>query len=229
MSLVWGRWQVPQGPRRPDGRADPDRGGGLTAQPLGIVAKQIIPEAPPKGGMGRNEPLRIAGTALLIALWVADLAVRHSTAQKVLGLVLVAVLVRITITDLEERRIKNSVTFPAVIAALLIGLFLHPSGLPGQLLAGFATGAFLLVFAMLPGGGLGMGDVKLGFILGLYLSRYVLLALVVGLGASAVFSIGVLAVRGVRVGRRTKIPLGPFLALGGVVALLAGPSLHLAT
>jgi prepilin signal peptidase PulO-like enzyme (type II secretory pathway) len=193
------------------------------------VARQIIPEAPSKGGTGRSEPLRIAGTAVLIALWVADLAVHHSTAQKVLGLVLIAVLVRSTITDLEERRIKNSVTFPAAVAALVIGLFLHPSGLPGQLLAGFATGTFMLVFAMLPGGGLGMGDVKLGFILGLYLSKYVLLALVVGLGASAVFSIAVLAVKGLKTGRKTKIPLGPFLALGGVVALLAGPSLHLAT
>jgi leader peptidase (prepilin peptidase)/N-methyltransferase len=193
------------------------------------VAKQIIPEAPPKGGMGRNEPLRIAGTGVLIALWVADLVVHHSTAQKVLGLVLIAVLVRSTISDIEERRIKNGVTFPAAVAALLIGLFLHPSGLPGQLLAGLATSAFMLVFALLPGGGLGMGDVKLGFVLGLFLSKYVLLALVVGLGASAVFSIGVLAVKGLKLGRKTKIPLGPFLALGGVVALLAGPSLHLAT
>lgn len=193
------------------------------------MARQIIPEAPSNGGIGRSEPLRIAGTAVLIGLWVADLVVHHSTVQKVLGLVLVAVLVRSTITDLEERRIKNGVTFPAAVAALLIGLFLHPSGLPGQLLAGLATGAFMLVFAMLPGGGLGMGDVKLGFILGLYLSRYVLLALVAGLGASAVFSIGVLVVKGLSAGRKTKIPLGPFLALGGVVALLAGPSLHLAT
>jgi leader peptidase (prepilin peptidase)/N-methyltransferase len=193
------------------------------------VAQQIDPEAAPKRGIGRNEPLRIIGTVVLIALWVADLAVHHTTAQKVLGLVLIAVLVRVTVSDLEERRIKNMVTFPAAIAALVIGLLLHPSGVPGQLLAGLAAGAFLLLFAVLPGGGLGMGDVKLGLVLGLYLGRYVLLALVAGLGASAIFSIGVLIVRGLRVGRKTKIALGPFLALGGVVALLAGPSLHLAT
>jgi leader peptidase (prepilin peptidase)/N-methyltransferase len=201
------------------------------------VAQQIDPdaaptgdrEAPSKRGIGRNEPLRIIGTVVLIALWVADLAVHHSTVKKVLGLVLIAVLVRVTVSDLEERRIKNIVTFPAVIAALVIGLFLHPSGLPGQLLAGLAAGTFLLLFAMLPGGGLGMGDVKLGLVLGVYLSKYVLLALVAGLGASAIFSIGVLIVRGLSVGRKTKIALGPFLAFGGVVALLAGPSLHLAT
>jgi leader peptidase (prepilin peptidase)/N-methyltransferase len=193
------------------------------------VAEQITPKLERKRGIGRNEPLRIAGTVLLIALWVAELVVHHSTVQKVLGLVLIAVLVRITISDLEERRIKNGVTFPAALAALVIGLILHPSGLPGQLLAGLATGAFLIFFALISRGGLGMGDAKLGIVLGLYLSKYVVLAMVVGLGTSAVFSIGVLAVKGLKVGRKTAIPLGPFLALGGIVALLAGSSLHLAT
>jgi leader peptidase (prepilin peptidase) / N-methyltransferase len=193
------------------------------------VARQINLNFTRKGGTGRNEPLRVAGTVLMIALWVADLAVHHSTVHKVLGFVLIAVLVRVTITDLEERKIKNSVTFPAAIAALVIGLVLHPSGVPGQLLAGFATGAFLMLVALLSRGGLGMGDAKLGIVLGLYLGKYVLLAMVVGLGASAVFSIGVLAVRGLKIGRKTAIPLGPFLALGGVVAVLAGSSLHLAT
>ncbi|MDE3131034.1 MAG: prepilin peptidase, partial [Acidobacteriota bacterium] len=171
-------------------------------------------------GIGRNEPLRIAGTALLVALWVADLAIHHSTVHKVLGLVLIAVLVRITISDLEQRRITNRVTFPAAIAALAIGLVLHPSGVPGQILAGVATLAFLTFFAVVSRGGLGMGDAKLGLVLGLFLSRYVITALVVGLVTSGLFSVGVLFARGLRAGRKTAIPLGPFLALGGVVALL---------
>lgn len=180
-------------------------------------------------GIGRNEPLRLVGAVVMVALWVADLMVHHSTVQKVLGLVLVAVLVRITISDLEERRIRNRVTFPAAVAALVIGLVLHPSGLPAQLVAGVATLAFLTFFAVVSRGGLGMGDAKLGLVLGLFLSRYVITALVVGLLASGLFSIGVLIAHGLRAGRKTAIPLGPFLALGGVVALLAGPTLHLAT
>lgn len=192
------------------------------------MAEQLVEEKR-SGGLGRSEPLRIIGTILLVALWVADLAVHHSTVQKVLGFVLIAVLVRVTISDLEERRIKNTVTFPAALAALVIGLVLHPSGLPGQIVAGVATGAFLTLFALLSRGGLGMGDAKLGVVLGLYLGRYVVVAMVVGLLASAIFSLGVLAVHGIRVGRKTAIPLAPFLALGGVVAVLAGPSLHLAT
>lgn len=192
------------------------------------MAEQLVEEKR-NGGLGRNEPLRIIATVVLVALWVANLVVHHSTVEKVLGFVLIAVLVRVTVSDLEERRIKNTVTFPAALAALVIGLVLHPSGLPGQIVAGVATGAFLTLFALLSRGGLGMGDAKLGVVLGLYLSRYVVVAMVVGLLTSAIFSLGVLAVRGIRVGRKTAIPLGPFLALGGVVAVLAGPSLHLAT
>lgn len=182
-----------------------------------------------QNGGGRNEPLRIAVTALMIALWVADLLVHHSSVRKVLGFVLIAVLARVTITDLEERKIRNRLTLPAGVAAVLIGLVMHPSGVPAQLIAGLATGAFLTFFAVVSRGGLGMGDAKLGVVLGLFLGRYVILALVVGLVASAIFSIGVLVARGLHAGRKTAIPMGPFLALGGVVAVLAGSSLHVGT
>ena len=176
-------------------------------------------------GVGRSQPLRIVALVLLLALWASELALAHTTVQRVLGVVLLAVLARVTVSDLEARRIPNRVTLPAGVLALLIGLVLDPSGVPGQILAGLATGAFLTLFALLSRGGLGMGDAKLGLVLGLYLGHLVLLAMVVGLVSSAIFSVGVLAVRGLRAGARTAIPLGPFLALGGAVALLAGPAL----
>lgn len=187
------------------------------------MAKQINLRR--KGGTGRSEPLRLVGVVLMVALWIVELKLRRSTEQHVLGLVLITVLVGVTISDLEERRIRNSVTLPASIAALVIGLVLHPSGLPGQVIAGFATGAFLTFFALVTRGGLGMGDAKLGVVLGLFLSKYVLIAMIVGLVASALFSVGVLLVRGFTAGRKTAIPLGPFLALGGAVALFFGPHL----
>jgi leader peptidase (prepilin peptidase)/N-methyltransferase len=180
-------------------------------------------ESKPRGGTGRNESLRLSVTVAMVALWAANLLVHHSNVQKVLGFVLIAVLARVTITDIEERRIKNRLLIPAAGLALVIGLVMHISGVPSQILAALLAGAFLFFFALVSGGGLGMGDVKLGFVLGLFLGKYVLVALVVGLIASAIFSIGVLAKRGVSEGRKTKIPLGPFLALGGVVAVLAGP------
>lgn len=176
-------------------------------------------------GIGRSPVLRTLGAALTVGLWVADLLIGPGGVHRVLGFILMPALVQIAITDLERRRISNRVTLPAAVLALLVGLAMHPSGLGAQALGGLGAGAFLFAFALLSRGGLGMGDVKLGVMLGVFLGRYVVVALVVGLLASGVFSVGVLARRGVAAGRKTAIPLGPFLAFGGVVALLAGASL----
>jgi leader peptidase (prepilin peptidase) / N-methyltransferase len=186
------------------------------------MAQQTV-EPEHSAGIGRNEPLRVVVTTAMIGLWVADLVVHHTHAQKVLGFVLIAVLARVTVTDLEQRRIRNGLMFVASVVAVLIGLVVHPGGLPAQLLWGIGTGTFMFVMAVIARGGLGMGDVKLGAVLGLFLSRYVVYALAIGLLASALFGTAVLARRGLAVGRKTKIPLGPFLAFGGVIAVLAGP------
>src|SRR5579875_1248312 len=98
--------------RRPGSRSKPR----LPTRHPRTVVDQLL-EQKHHGGLGRSEPLRIIGAVLLVALWAADLAVDHTKVHKVLGFVLLAVLVRVTISDLEERRIKNVVTFPAAVAA----------------------------------------------------------------------------------------------------------------
>jgi leader peptidase (prepilin peptidase) / N-methyltransferase len=75
--------------------------------------------------------------------------------------------------------------------------------------------------------GMGMGDVKLAGVLGLFLGREVAVAILVALIAGTVLGAAVIARLGVERGRKTAVPFGPFLALGGVVALLAGaPIVH---
>jgi leader peptidase (prepilin peptidase)/N-methyltransferase len=179
------------------------------------------PKATANPGTGRNEPLRIAVAVTMIGLWVADLAVPdHSSVRRVLGLVLIAVLARATVTDIEQRRIPNLLTLTASIAGVLIGLVMQPGGVPAQILWAVGAGLFLLIFAIVSRGGLGMGDIKLGFVLGLFLRNHVVLALVVGMFAGGIGGLGVLLVRGIAAGRKTRIAYGPFLALGGVVAVL---------
>jgi len=94
-------------------------------------------------------------------------------------------------------------------------------------IAGVAASGFLLVAALAYPGGMGMGDVKLAALLGFMLGWSVSVALLLGFIAALVPSI-VLMVRHGREARKMAIPLGPFLALGGVVALFAGhPLLNL--
>ncbi len=76
-------------------------------------------------------------------------------------------------------------------------------------------------------GGFGFGDVRLGAMLGLYLAwqglRYVPVGLFLAFVLSAITGIALMAFG--RAGRRTAIPFGPFLAVGAVLALTAGPAL----
>ncbi len=163
--------------------------------------------------------------ALTAILAVAVVVVKHSPRDIVLGLVLVAVLVPTALIDLDNRIIPNKIMLPAAILAVAIGLALAPSHVPEQLIAGAAAGGFLLLFALAYPRGMGMGDVKLAAVLGLFLGRSVAVAILGGVLAGTVIGLGIMAKVGVEKGRKTAVPFGPFLALGGIVGLLLGPTL----
>lgn len=163
--------------------------------------------------------------ALTAALAIAVVLVKHSPHDIALGLVLVAVLVPVALIDLDHHLIPNRIMAPAAFAAVAIGLITDPAGVPQQLIWGAGAGAFLLVFALAYPRGMGMGDVKLAAVLGLFLGRSVAVALLVGVFAGAILGGMIIARVGVARGRKTAVPFGPFLALGAVVALLAGPAI----
>jgi leader peptidase (prepilin peptidase) / N-methyltransferase len=165
--------------------------------------------------------------ALTAALAVTVVLVKHSAPELVLGLVLVAVLVPVALIDFDHQIIPNKITYPAAVGAVVIGLALKPSGVPTQLIAGAAAATFLLIFVLAYPRGMGVGDVKLAGVLGLYLGSSVAVGILTGVLAGTLVGLGVMAKVGVERGRKTKVPFGVFLALGGVVALLAGqPILH---
>src|SRR3954451_24806564 len=167
-------------------------------------------------------PLVEAGTAVLFA---AVVAAKDEWVEVALGLILVTALVPIVLIDLEYRLIPNKITAPAAGAALIAGLALGLDGVPEQLIAGAAAGGFFLVAALAYPRGMGMGDVKLAGVLGLYLGRAVAPAIFVGLIAGVLVGAAVIARKGAREGRKTAVPFGPFLALGGLVGLFFGDTI----
>jgi leader peptidase (prepilin peptidase)/N-methyltransferase len=174
-------------------------------------------------GIAGRYPLVEAGTAALAAVTVA---VHHDdTARLVLGLVLVAFLVPMALIDLEHRIIPNKLTAPAAVIAIVLGTVLDPGGEVGRLIAGAAAGGFFLLAALAAPGGMGMGDVQLAGVLGLFLGAAVAPALLIALATGVLVSVVVIARKGVAGGRKTAIPFGPFLAVGGVVAMLVGSGL----
>jgi leader peptidase (prepilin peptidase)/N-methyltransferase len=147
----------------------------------------------------------------------------HDSATDVgLDLALILIVVPAALIDFEHRIIPNRLTALGAVLALVIGLALDPGGEPGRLLAGACAGGFLLIAALAYPGGMGMGDVKLAGMMGLFLGAAVAPALLVALLTGALTGAVVIARRGVREGRKTAVPFGPFLAFGALLAVFLG-------
>jgi leader peptidase (prepilin peptidase)/N-methyltransferase len=144
-----------------------------------------------------------------------------ATRELIPALLLAFALVGISAIDLRYRIIPDRISLPLAVAGLALAAILRPSDLPELLLAAFGAGGFLLLAALLSPSGMGMGDVKLVFVLGLFTGRSVVIAVVLGLVGPAIPMLLLLPRYGLRA-RKLHLALGPFLALGGMVALLAG-------
>ena len=152
------------------------------------------------------------------------LVLRDDAGEVALGLVFVTMLTAIALTDLERRIIPNRILLVAALLALAIVAASDPGSLPERGIAAAAAGGLLLLAAMAYPRGMGMGDVKLAAVMGLFLGRNVAPAILVALLAGSLVGLGMIARHGAEA-RKRAIPFGPFLALGGVVGLLAGNQL----
>jgi len=164
-------------------------------------------------------PLVELATALLMALAVIVIGPNE---QVWLGLAFVLLLVPVAVIDIDFRIIPNKLMILGTVVALGLLVLTRPEDIAEHLIAAVAAGGFLLVAAVAYPGGMGMGDVKLAFVMGLFLGRDVGVAMMVALVAGSLIGAAVIARKGAKEGRKTAIPFGPFLALGGIVGLLAG-------
>jgi leader peptidase (prepilin peptidase) / N-methyltransferase len=177
-------------------------------------------------------PAWLAPTSVPVVLFTVALAIvvgaaQDSAAKTVLRGALVLALMPCALIDIERRIIPNRITGPGAIFALVAGLVLDPGGEPARLLWAAIAGGFLLLAALAHPAGMGMGDVKLTGMIGLFLGRGVVIALLVALVASVLTGLAITSRRGVRRARKTALPFGPYLALGAIVAAVAGdPIIH---
>ena len=164
-------------------------------------------------------PLVEGVTASLVAACVLSFGL---TADALVAAFFCAVLVAVSATDIEHRIIPDRIVLPTAAVVLAANTMLHPS--VEWAIAGLGAALFLFVAALAYPGGMGMGDVKLALLLGFALGPAVAVAMMVGMVAALVPAVILFARHG-GAARKMQIPFGPFLALGGVVALFAGPAL----
>lgn len=168
--------------------------------------------------IGWRYPAVELATALLVAGCFADFGVSwHAAAGAVFSIALVV----ISAIDLEHRIVPNKIVLPA--AAVVLALMLASKLSIEWPIAGFGAALFLFLAALAYPRGMGMGDVKMALLLGFATGKAVPVALFAGMVTALVPS-AVLVARHGAAARKMAIPFAPFLALGGVVALFAGPA-----
>ena len=166
----------------------------------------------------------VAAVALAALFAGTFLALGSDSGPLLLGLCLTTVLVAVAVTDLERLLIPNRILLGGAITGLVVVAATDPSSLPVRAIAALAAGGFLLGGAVWRGHGMGMGDVKLAALIGIYLGGAVIPALLVAFAAGALAGVCLVLRNGVPA-REQMLPFGPFLALGGVVGLWAGDAI----
>ena len=168
-------------------------------------------------------PLTELAMAALFAATVLILGTDDAGALA-LGLVLCAILVIVTLTDLDRRVIPNQVLLAGAVIGVGIVAATDPSSLVERGVAAVGAGGFLFLVALAYPRGMGMGDVKLVAVMGLYLGRSVAPAVLIGFAVGALVGLGLIARHGASA-RKQAVPFGPFLALGGLVGLWYGDAI----
>ena len=161
-------------------------------------------------------------TAIVFA---GGVAVYGLSALLMVRLAFASALVVLFAIDLQHQILPNVITVPGVVAGFAASWFLPPGWL-SSLIGAIAGGGILLAIAeayyrVRGQEGLGMGDVKMLAMIGAFLGwPLMILTLVLASFAGSLVGVALLASR--RGGMQAALPFGTFLALGALVAAVAG-------
>lgn len=201
-------------------------GVGLIFALLGALAERLASVWPSDEASRRRLGPRtlilalVSGAAAGAISWRSELPAWATAAY----LVILALLVILSATDLEQRRLPHLVLDPLIVGVIAFVPFNPSVRVIDALIGAAAAVTFLGVLGLLVRGGVAMGDLYLTAPLGLLLGwPAIFLAIFIAALLAAVASLALLVSR--RVGMKSYIPFGPFLAAGAVLTLLREPHL----
>jgi leader peptidase (prepilin peptidase) / N-methyltransferase len=173
---------------------------------------------------GPISPRYPAVESLTAASFAAVVAVRGFDADLWLELPFVACLIALAGIDFDHQLLPNKIVYPMAVWGVAATAIVQSGDLVEHLIAGASAFAFLLAVVLAYPRGMGMGDVKLAGAMGVYLGLSVIPAMLVAFLTGTVVGLAIIAREGAQA-RKKAVPFGIFLALGGVVGVLAGPEL----
>jgi len=175
---------------------------------------------------------------LITVYFAPEIATTHGPAtfgavlQLAAFLVLAAAGIALSAIDFELRRLPNRIlAFTGGVGALLLVpatlLAGRPEHVVSAVLGAAGSFAFYLVLALASPRGMGMGDVKLAGVLGLYLGALGWAQLAVGVMAA--FAVGAVAGAIVLIARRSRadrrVPFGPWMFAGAWIGIVGGEAI----
>ncbi|MDE2179589.1 MAG: prepilin peptidase, partial [candidate division NC10 bacterium] len=163
----------------------------------------------------------LTGALFLLTVWRFGFGIRP-----VFLLIFIASLIVVTWIDLDHEIIPHAITLPGIILGLVASLITRDPS-PADAATGALVGAGLVYLVAVYAEvafqreSMGGGDVNLLAMIGAFLGwRLMLFAFFSAVASGAVLSLGLIAAR--VLSRKDRIPFGPFLALGAIVALFVG-------
>jgi leader peptidase (prepilin peptidase) / N-methyltransferase len=161
---------------------------------------------------------------LTAAAFAAVVAVRGFDDNLLLELPFVACLIALAGIDLDHKLLPNKIVYPMAVYGLVATAIVDTDDLVEHVIAGAGGFLFLFIAVLAYPRGMGMGDVKLAGAMGLYLGLSLIPAMLTAFLTGSLVGLGMMAREGVQA-RKKAVPFGVFLALGGIVGVLAGPEL----
>lgn len=184
-------------------------------------------EAPQARLSAREHVLSLSHAQRLVVLYggallaIASVVRFGFSGHALVGLIFAPTLLLLAVIDLDRRLIPDAIVLPALGAVLVLQIAFHPNDTLEWVLASLGAALFLFIPMLVYPAGMGMGDVKLGALLGAALGTSVTLAVALALFAGGTVALFVLGREGIGA-RKKAIAFGPFLAFGGLVIFFLG-------
>ncbi len=174
---------------------------------------------------GARISARYPAVELITAVvFAAVVLVRGFDDDLIIELPFVAALIALAGIDLDHKLLPNKIVYPLAAWGVVAVLIADRGDLVEHLVAGAGAFLFLFLAVLAYPRGMGMGDVKLAGAMGIYLGASVIPALLIAFLSGSAVGIAIIAREGAEA-RKKAVPFGIFLALGGIVGVLAGPEL----
>ncbi|MCF8009133.1 MAG: prepilin peptidase [Halanaerobiales bacterium] len=143
------------------------------------------------------------------------------TSEFIIFILLISILIVVSFIDIKYQIIPNEITFIFIPLGLILSLLFNHISFVNSLLGLVIPAGLLLLIAFIYKKGMGLGDVKLIGMIGVFIGwRYALVSIFIGALFGSLYGIYMMVIG--NMDRKTKIPFGPFISLGAVIMILYG-------